>query len=387
MALAGLLIMPISASAQVSPLMGIANVQFFGNDGLPLTNGCLYVYAAGTSTQAASYSDSAGTQLNTNPVCFGLGARATVWLTTANFFKLQLCSANDGAFCSAGDLLFSVDNLPGGASSSGGGASCGTGCTGFFVSGTASPATSGVLRMGSGDSFGWRNAAGSANLLFSKDANDLLSWPTPLKFPENGGATGVAGFDLLWADNSVHRWKMANNGGTSDTVSGAATIDTFTNKTFDAQGSGNNFKIGGTSISNTGQSATTFLRGDGTWGGAVSESIVSGTVTSGVCGSGSPSNCAAFFIPANAHTLTRLVSVVTTAGVGCSVNSQWAIIDITNSNAVLASGTPNNTVGTISDSGALSVAMTAAHRFALGQANNPTGCTTFEAAILSATYQ
>ncbi len=92
MALAGLLIMPISASAQVSPLMGIANVQFFGNDGLPLTNGCLYVYAAGTSTQAASYSDSAGTQLNTNPVCFGLGARATVWLTTANFFKLQLCS-------------------------------------------------------------------------------------------------------------------------------------------------------------------------------------------------------------------------------------------------------------------------------------------------------
>ena len=135
---------------------------------------------------------------------------------------------------------------------------------------------------------------------------------------------------------------------------------------------------------------TRFLREDATWqavSGGVSETVVSGTVTSGVCGSGSPSNCAVVFIPANAHTLTRLVSVVTTAGAGCSANSQWAIIDLSNSNAVLASGTPSNIVGTVTDSGALSVAMTAGHRFALGQANNPTGCTTFEAAIISANFQ
>jgi hypothetical protein len=194
--------------------MGVANVQFFGNDGLPLTNGCLYVYAAGTSTQAASYTDSTGNFLNTNPVCFGAGARATVWLTTANFYKLQLCAANDGAFCSAGNLLFSVDNLPGGASSSGGGASCGTGCIGFFISGTASPATSGVLRMASGDSFGWRNAAGSANLLFSKDANDQLGWAGgSVKFPLVGAPACVAGFSQLWSDNSANRWKACGNGG------------------------------------------------------------------------------------------------------------------------------------------------------------------------------
>lgn len=135
---------------------------------------------------------------------------------------------------------------------------------------------------------------------------------------------------------------------------------------------------------------TRFLREDAMWqaaSGGVSETVVSGTVTSGVCGSGSPSNCAVVFIPANAHTLTRLVSVVTTAGAGCSANSQWAIIDLSNSNAVLASGTPSNIVGTVTDSGALSVAMTAGHRFALGQANNPTGCTTFEAAIISANFQ
>lgn len=136
---------------------------------------------------------------------------------------------------------------------------------------------------------------------------------------------------------------------------------------------------------------THFLREDATWAtlpaSGVSETVVSGTVTSGVCASGSPSNCAVVFVPANAHTLTRLVSVVTTAGSGCSANSQWAIIDLSNSNAVLASGTPSNIVGTVTDSGALSVSMTAGHRFALGQANNPTGCTTFEAAIISANYQ
>jgi len=209
----------VSAGAQtLSPFMGVANVQFFGNDGALLTSGCLYVFAAGTSTQAASYSDSAGT-LNTNPVCFGSGARASIWLTTANFYKLQLCSANDGVTCSPSDVLYSVDNLPGGASGGGGGSSCASGCLGFFISGTASPSTSGTLRLASGDSFGWRNAAGSANLLFSKDANDQLGWAGgSIKFPLVGAPACIAGFSQLWSDNSANRWKMCNNGGTASQV-------------------------------------------------------------------------------------------------------------------------------------------------------------------------
>src|SRR5437899_3359149 len=102
--------------AQVSPFMGVGNVQFLANDGTPLVNGCLYVFAAGTTTQSSSFTDSTGSVLNTNPVCFGSGARASIWLTTANFYKLQLCSANDGNTCSPADVLYSVDNLPGGAS-------------------------------------------------------------------------------------------------------------------------------------------------------------------------------------------------------------------------------------------------------------------------------
>ena len=53
--------------------------------------------------------------------------------------------------------------------------------------------------------------------------------------------TPTAGQDMFYADSTAHRLKMSNNGGTADTVAGAATTDTFTNKTFDTAGSGNSF--------------------------------------------------------------------------------------------------------------------------------------------------
>lgn len=159
------------AFSQCSPFMGIGNVQFTANDGTPLINGSLYTFVAGSSTQASTYSDSQCTQLNVNPLTFGNGARATIWVSTSGFFKYVLCSSStDGPFCAAGDVLFSVDNVPGGASSSGGGSSP---FTGIFISSTASPATSGTLRLASGDPICWRNAAGSTNLCIKKDAKKM----------------------------------------------------------------------------------------------------------------------------------------------------------------------------------------------------------------------
>ena len=265
-ALAWLFTLPVPLRAQnVSPFGGIASYQAFDNSGLPATNAVLYFFAAGTSTQQATFSDSAGQNQNVNPLPFGTGARATIWLTTSAFYKVVLCAANDGPFCSAGDVLYSIDNLPGGSAGGGGGGTCTAGCTGFFVSGTASPSTTGTLRVATGDSAPcWRNQAGSANLCLSKDSTDILNWAGgSWKMPEVNSPSPQSTFDILQADNTLHRWKQYNNGAAGDTVVGAATVDTFTNKTFDAQGSGNNFKIGGISISNTGQSSTTFLRGDG----------------------------------------------------------------------------------------------------------------------------
>lgn len=197
----------------VSPFGGVGNVQFFDNNGSPLLGGVLYTYQAGTTTQQASYTDSTGSILNPNPVPLSSGGRASIWLLTGNFYKLVLCSQNDGASCAPGDTLFSVDQVPGGASSSGGSSSS------PFISGSANPATSGILRLASGDTVCWRNAGGSANLCWSKDANDLLSWSGgSIKFPEVSAPAGVATFDVLWADATAHRWMMSNNGGVAAQV-------------------------------------------------------------------------------------------------------------------------------------------------------------------------
>lgn len=62
---------------------------------------------------------------------------------------------------------------------------------------------------------------------------------------DTGSNHTMAGFDILTANNTLHRWQMGNNGAALDPVVGAATVDTFTNKNYNAQGTGNNFQIGG----------------------------------------------------------------------------------------------------------------------------------------------
>lgn len=46
----------------------------------------------------------------------------------------------------------------------------------YFKTATILPSTSGVVRLATGDSIGWRNNANGANVLLSKDASDNLQW-------------------------------------------------------------------------------------------------------------------------------------------------------------------------------------------------------------------
>lgn len=194
----------------VSPFQGVGNVQFFDNNGKPLTSGVLYSFQAGTSTQQATYTDYTGLFPNPNPIPFGSGARVQIWLTSGAFYKFVLCTQNDGAFCAPADILYSVDQVPGSGSSG----SSGSPFIGTFISGSANPSTAGILRLASGDTICWRNVANTGNLCISKDTNDLLSWAGgSIKLPEVSPPTGVLNFDILWADSSAHRFKMANNGG------------------------------------------------------------------------------------------------------------------------------------------------------------------------------
>src|SRR5260221_6798530 len=190
-AFAFLMLAPQVFPQNASPLGG-APLQLFGQDGLLLTSGVIYSYVGATSTPVAVYTDGTATTQQPNPTPFGAGARVSLFYLNGTFVKITICQNNDGPFCSAGDILASMDMIPIGSSASSG--NTGT-FTGIYISSTSSPATSGTLRLASGDSVCWRNASGSTNLCLSKDSNDLLSWAGgSMKFPEIVCPAGQATF-------------------------------------------------------------------------------------------------------------------------------------------------------------------------------------------------
>ena len=74
-----------------------AGTQFFDDDGVPLAGGKLYTYASGTTTPLATYTTSAGTVANTNPIILNAGGRTPneIWLATGVLFKFILKTSTD----------------------------------------------------------------------------------------------------------------------------------------------------------------------------------------------------------------------------------------------------------------------------------------------------
>lgn len=88
-------------------------LQFFTNVGVVLNGGFVYVYAAGTTTQVTTYSDSTGTTANSNPIALssagrpvasGTGAPVAVWLAGGVAHKMVVQDAS-------GNFIASIDNL------------------------------------------------------------------------------------------------------------------------------------------------------------------------------------------------------------------------------------------------------------------------------------
>jgi len=82
-------------SVFLSPLAGAA-WQFFNNNGIPLAGGFLYTYAAGTSTPQATYTTSAGSIAQANPIVLDAAGRvpSEVWLTSGVAYKFVLQDAS-----------------------------------------------------------------------------------------------------------------------------------------------------------------------------------------------------------------------------------------------------------------------------------------------------
>jgi hypothetical protein len=85
-------------AVNLSPVGGVA-AQFFTNNGVPLTGGKIYTYAAGTTTPATTYTSSQGNVQWTNPIVLNAGGRVPsggeIWLTDGINYKFVLKDAND----------------------------------------------------------------------------------------------------------------------------------------------------------------------------------------------------------------------------------------------------------------------------------------------------
>jgi hypothetical protein len=92
----------------LSPVGGVA-AQFFDNNGVILSGGKLYTYAAGTTTPLVSYTTSAGNVARTNPIVLNsagrIGDGGEIWIT-AGQYKFVLTTSTDV-------LVATYDNVSG----------------------------------------------------------------------------------------------------------------------------------------------------------------------------------------------------------------------------------------------------------------------------------
>lgn len=85
-----------------------AGAQFFDDNGVPLSGGLLYSYAAGTTSAAPTYTSASGLSANPNPIVLDAGGRVPneVWLTTNTEYKFVLKDSDSV-------LIGTWDNIPG----------------------------------------------------------------------------------------------------------------------------------------------------------------------------------------------------------------------------------------------------------------------------------
>ena len=93
-------------SVNLSPIGN--GFQFFTTTGIPLNGGYIYTYAAGTTTPTATYTTSAGTIANTNPIQLGTDGRPPneIWLTSGTNYKFVLADSGN-------NVIQTYDNLYG----------------------------------------------------------------------------------------------------------------------------------------------------------------------------------------------------------------------------------------------------------------------------------
>ena len=118
--------------------------QFSGADGLPLINGTLTTYLAGTTTPTTTWQDRAQATANTNPIVLDGNGECLLWLAPDVTYKFVLAD-------SEGVQQWSVDNIsgaePSGVLSAALAASGGSALIGFIQAGAGAVATTAQTKM------------------------------------------------------------------------------------------------------------------------------------------------------------------------------------------------------------------------------------------------
>jgi hypothetical protein len=84
-------------AVNLSPIGGVAG-QFFDNNGNPLAGGKIYTYAAGTTTNQATYTTAAGVIAHSNPIILDAAGRVPsgeIWLTDGLQYKFVIKTSTD----------------------------------------------------------------------------------------------------------------------------------------------------------------------------------------------------------------------------------------------------------------------------------------------------
>ena len=92
----------------LSPVGGVA-AQFFDNSGNVLTGGKIYTYAAGTTTNQATYTSNTGVTFHTNPIILDASGRVPggeIWLADGVSYKFVIEDQNNV-------LIGTYDNITG----------------------------------------------------------------------------------------------------------------------------------------------------------------------------------------------------------------------------------------------------------------------------------
>jgi len=100
-------------TVNLSALAG-AGQQFFDNNGVILSGGKLYSYAAGTTTPQATYTSVSGATAHTNPIILNSAGRVAtgeIWLTDGVNYKFALYTSTD-VLIATWDNISGINSIP-----------------------------------------------------------------------------------------------------------------------------------------------------------------------------------------------------------------------------------------------------------------------------------